>query len=1065
MEVSTANFLDSKCYIHDFFFKLILTDLSMFRFEDMMDETTIKIRNNLLEFTTDFCKIDGHEYKPKNVFVLSGENVISSLVLKLQKEELDEETIVQKCQRQLLWITAPEAMIRIRHTILWEKKPNKVKRLEKQYYDLPLHNGLLKLLAFFNSKNWRENNDPSEMRCESSLAIVFTYDHEVDFLNNQSTNFAVEWFRNFESERQLNKSVHQFFDSDFNQLLLICNSEDDFRDICLAGSIRKMCKKYAETSLQHKNVCIICLLDRQKNESMNKINFLSDWKLVMLDKLCEPITPLPDMICLTLEDVLESRRPLTETFRNHIFWAFTTIQYIGIGHASERMMRIASQLEKADYCLSIIEELVFVYINKSSETQFDNWQKTVALNEGGLVKASCFMNAIEQYMLEKIKNPLCKIIFKLEETNALDCVFLKDDCREKRILLWSKFIMKEKYIDIADMKDPCGPKCYLCSSRRMALKFPFSYIIVNKIEKLKEEFLKTLQNLRIAKAFTEGDELETSVLIKFVKHYNNYVEEHLIDYINEDYPDKFIEYQYDFYFMMSSQEIEVLNEEEKVQIMKRVQSLFDTGEYFHDFALQVTNLHVLHWVYSSVFDSFIKIMSVVKKNTDTSVVSFLSEMTVNPVSLDKEEEEGIKKERHMLVDRLSKIFLPTTNLMIKFSSVQKWQYLVSSVLPFLAEISFDSPSMHVLRFCNDVAQALHSLDQNAAVTVLSTFGDSLRHHKSLGRSEMFQFVMKQINILREESNVHIENIQRFLCQYLNRSVDIYEEENAALKSFLMAIPQKQMLDRNLQLFGPILDIVLDIENDKTDLMDVITMNLKDLHDNWYLYYINHCICECPDSNIPFRLVTTLQSIYQKRITLDRIESTEESSDEICELAIKANGVLRISKGCSLILVASVAYLKAFIHEFVNLLVNNKINAATLPIITKRINALMETSADTSVVEDLRAHCLFVYFLKCLTSVKEGFELKKTLLDLEKWLPVLQNVNKNDEFMTRSVTYDPLFMYRTIEDKCFENALLSMEKPDEKELGEIIDHALTDNRTMFSFVGLIASTFFLKSQQK
>lgn len=170
-----------------------------------MDETTIKIRNNLLEFTTDFCKIDGHEYRPKNVFVLSGENVISSLVLKLQKEELDEETIVQKCQRQLLWITAPEAMIRIRHTILWEKKPNKVKRLEKQYYDLPLHNGLLKLLAFFNSKNWRENNDPSEMRCESSLAIVFTYDHEVDFLNNQSTNFAVEWFRNFESERQLNK--------------------------------------------------------------------------------------------------------------------------------------------------------------------------------------------------------------------------------------------------------------------------------------------------------------------------------------------------------------------------------------------------------------------------------------------------------------------------------------------------------------------------------------------------------------------------------------------------------------------------------------------------------------------------------------------------------------------------------------------------------------------------------------------------------------------------------------------------------------------------------------------
>lgn len=59
-------------------------------------------------------------------------------------------------------------------------------------------------------------------------------------------------------------------------------------------------------------------------------------------------------------------------------------------------------------------------------------------------------------------------------------------------------------------------------------------------------------------------------------------------------------------------------------------------------------------------------MSVVKNNIDIFVVSFLFEMIVNFVSLDKEEEEGIKKERYMLVDRLSKIFLLIINLMIKF---------------------------------------------------------------------------------------------------------------------------------------------------------------------------------------------------------------------------------------------------------------------------------------------------------------------------------------------------------------------------------------------------------------
>lgn len=1076
--IALGPYSNPMCHVHEDFKCIVLVEESnldfsdppflnrfekqQFRFEDMMDKATIKLRDDLLEFTTDFCKIDGHEYKPENAFALSGENVISSLVLKLQKEELDEETIVRKCQRQLLWITAPEAMIRIRDTILWENKPNSVKKLEKQYYDLPLHNGLLKLLEFFNSKNCCKNKNPTELGCDSSLVIVLTHDHEVDFLYKQ-TEFAVEWLGNFKSEKQLNKNIHQFFDSDSTQLLLICSGEDDFEHIRLAKSIIEMSKRNAKTSLQQKNVCIICHLDRQKKESMNQINFLSDWKIAMLDKLSESITPLPEMIHFTLEDVLESRRPLTDTFRNHIFWAFTTIRYIGTGHTAKRMKKIVSHLKKADTCLSVVEDLVFANIYKSSEAQCDNWQKTVAFNDDALVKASCFMTALERHMLDKIKNPLCKIIFKLEEANAFDCVIFKADCQEKRIVLWNKLIMKEKYIDIASMEDPCGPEFYTCSSGRISLRFPFSYIVINKVEELKDGFLKSLRQLRIANDFSKDDELETSVLIKFVEHYSNKVEEHVIDYLKEDFPDKFSEYQHDFYLMMSSQEIDVLNEY-KVQIMKRAKTLFDTGEYSHDFALQVTNLHVLQWVYSSVFDSLIKVMSVVKEHTDISMCfSVLPEKTVNPESLDKE--KGVKYDRHTLVDNLSKIFLPTTNFLIKFSSVQKWQYLVSSVLPFLAEISLDSPSLHVLRFCNDVAQTLLSLDPNDAISILSTFGDSLKNCKSLESSKIFKFVMQQVNILREKNNVNVENIQRFLYQYLLRSVAINEEENATLKSFLVELTQGPMLDKNLQFFGPILKFVLQIENDKTDLMDVITMNLMELNKDGYLYHINRCICECPDSNISSLLATTLQSCYQKRITQKRIESIERSSDEICEMAIKANDILRINEDCSLNLVASIAFLQALIHAFVSTLGKNEMNADILPIITKRINALMETSAETSDVKDQRTHFLLVYFLKCLTSVKEGFELKKTLRDLEKWLPVLQYVNKNDEFMTQSVTYDPLFMYRTNEDKKFENALLSMDKPDEKKLQEILDLALTNSRTMFSFVGFIASTFYLKSQQK
>lgn len=1077
--IALGPYSNPMCHVHEDFKCIVLVEESkldfsdppflnrfekqQFRFEDMMDQKTIEIRDYLLKFTGDFCKINGHEYKPENVFALSGEDVISSLVLKLQKEDLDEETIVQKCQRQLLWITAPEAMIRIRHTVLWETKPNSVKKLENEYYDLPLHKGLLKLLEFLNCQNCHEINDPTDLCSDSSLAVVFTHDHELEFLYKQSINFKMEWLRNFKSEKQLNKKIHQFFDSDSIQLLLICSGEEDFGHIRLAKSIIEMCKRNEKQYLQPKKVCIICHLDRQRDESVNQINFLSDWKLVMLDRLCESITPLPDMIGFTLEDVLESRKPLTETVRNHIFWAFTTIQYIGIGHTAEKMMQTVSNLKEADTCLSVLENLVFANIYKSSDTQFDNWQRTVAYNEDALVKASCFMNALEQFMLDQIKNPLSKIIFKLEEANAFDCVFLKDDCREKRILLWNKMIMKESYIDVSNMKDPCGPEFYTCSSGRLCLKFPFSYIVINKVEQLRDGFLKTLRDLRITNDFSEGDELETSVLIKFVEQYKDDVEEHLVDYIEDDYPHKFSEYQHDFYLMMSSQEIEVLSEEEKVQIMKTAQTLFDTGEYFHKFALQVTNLHILQWVYSSVFDSFIKVMSVVKENTNISVVSFLTEETENHVSSD--EMEDIKNERQILVDRLSKIFLPTTDLMIQFPSVKNWQYLVSTVLPLLAEMSFDSPSIHVLRFCNDVAQALNSLEQKAAVSVLSMFGDSLLNRTSLESSEMFQFVMTQINKLREEKNVDIENIQRFLCQYMLRSIAINDEGNATLKSFLVTISQNPLLDRNLQFFGPILEFVLETENHETDLMDVISMNLEQLEEDGYLYHINRCISGCPDPILSSLVVTTLQCIYQEKITPDRIESIKGSSDEVCELAIKAHAVLRKHEECSLNLVAAIAYLQALINAFVASLVQNNMSAVTLPIITKTINALMETNDDKTYVEDKRTRCLIVYFLKCLSSNQEGFELKKTILDLKNCLPVLQTLTTNDEFMTRSVTYDPLFMYRTIDDKHFEKALLSMIKVDEKKLREIVDHASTNSKTMFSLVGFIASTFYLKNQQE
>lgn len=1080
--IALGPYSNPMCHVHEDFKCIVLVEESkldysdppflnrfekqQFRFEDMMDTKAINIRDDLVKFTSDLCKIDDCSYKPENAFALSGENLISSLVIKVQKELNEKEEIIKKCQSHLLWIIAPEAMIRVRDTVLWKKQPNRVKKLEQEYLNLPIHKGLLTLLEFFNSSNCHENEDMTDLHNDTSLVVIFTHEHQS--LHIQSSSFKMERLRNFKSEKQLNQKVQDFFDSDSNQFLLHCDAAEDVGHILLAKTIIENCKRNAKKMIKPKSVCIICHLDRQeyKREPVTQITFLSGWKLAMLDKLYEPKTPLPKMMSLTVKEVLESRRPMIETVRNHIFWAFTTIQYVGTGQSAEKMMKIVCNLKESDFCLYVLEELVFSSIFRAQKTILENWQLNVARNENALVQASCYMNALEQYLLDQIKNPLCKIVFRLEEANAFDCVFLNDDGKDKRLTLWKNLIMKDNLVDFTDIPDPFGPECYTCSSEKLCMKLPFSYIVLCKVEKIKDDFLNTIRQLKISCDLAEDDEIPTSMLIELVGKYNDMIEQNLTEYIEEDYMEKFSEYQHDFYLMVSSHENGALDEEEKIKIMKWTQTLFDTEQFHHDFAMKVTNIHVLHWVYSSVFKSIIKVMNVVKEYTDVPMESFFSEM--NEQHATKSEPNDTDTKRDKLVDRLCKVFLPTTKFMIQIKSVQKWQFLVSSVLPFFAEISLNPSSIHMLRFCNDVAQVLIPLDQEDAVHILSTFGDSLWNGTDLECIEMFEFVMTQVKVLKEIHNVDVENLQRFLCQYLLRSIAIIQEQNATFKCYMASIWKDSVLDRNLHFFGPILEIVCDLENENDVLVDIIDMNEEELEAEGYLHCINQCIRihnDDPDSIISSLLVTSLQNIYKESVNEEILETIEGSSHEIFNRSFRASCVLRKQRECSLNLVASIAYMRNLINAYVVLLNKNNMNAAAFPIITETMNALIETGDEENGFEAQRIQCLLVYFLKSLSSTEDSSELRKKIISLENSLPVLKSLDWKDDFQIRSVTFDPLFMYRTDDDKNLEIVFSSVEKAENKRLQEITDQATTNSQQMLVLAGLLANNFYLNSQQK
>lgn len=51
-------------------------------------------------------------------------------------------------------------------------------------------------------------------------------------------------------------------------------------------------------------------------------------------------------------------------------------------------------------------------------------------------------------------------------------------------------VMKESYVNVLDMNDLCGLEFYICNLERLCLKYLFSFIVVNKVEEVKEGFFK-----------------------------------------------------------------------------------------------------------------------------------------------------------------------------------------------------------------------------------------------------------------------------------------------------------------------------------------------------------------------------------------------------------------------------------------------------------------------------------------------------------------------------------------------------------------------------------------------
>lgn len=72
-------------------------------------------------------------------------------------------------------------------------------------------------------------------------------------------------------------------------------------------------------------------------------------------------------------------------------------------------------------------------------------------------------------------------------------MFLNDDGKDKRLILWKNLIMKDNLVDFIDILDLFGLECYICSLEKLCMKLLFSYIVLCKVEKIKDDFLNIIR--------------------------------------------------------------------------------------------------------------------------------------------------------------------------------------------------------------------------------------------------------------------------------------------------------------------------------------------------------------------------------------------------------------------------------------------------------------------------------------------------------------------------------------------------------------------------------------------
>ncbi|WAR10217.1 R213A-like protein [Mya arenaria] len=556
------------CHVADSFRCIVLVDSNRLdytdppflnRFEkqylsysDVLTEKEMHLKTQILEWVDMIGNIKEKTFAKLDIFPFYNEEMIVSLVL-WAKQACSDTTVadyIERCKNELMWIMKPDAILRMQNAENIEIQEGS-STMRDEYFNLPLHDGLPYLQEYVETK----------YPCGLMTVIYTNSKLHTRYGKSLKGDVQTEILGAFKSEKQLSQKIQEFWNSTVKQILLVhCHSVEDERHIMLTKSIIERYRKDCNPSLACSKYVymILHLTCRPVSSSMrnmslttgplSQINFLSGWKLVMLESLNKPVRSLPELCSKSLLHTLEDMMPFSDQIKQELFWSFTRIKYGRHGRNINSITQIKENILRSTHFLEDIADMIWSSINiEHVGYQNEDWCVDVASDLNALNTSEFFVEALERFILDVIKIPLAKIMYKLEQMMSVDSYFVDDGRQKKRREYWLALFKDENVFSTASIKDETGPECYNCTSPDLRLKLPFSSIIFDNVDETRETFIVQVNRAKINcnletdeelpptvmdELFHRQEEIIASRLHKFCENHQQY-EGFLADYIDD----------------------------------------------------------------------------------------------------------------------------------------------------------------------------------------------------------------------------------------------------------------------------------------------------------------------------------------------------------------------------------------------------------------------------------------------------------------------------------------------------------------------------------------------------